>query len=363
MCEPLRQPVHERQPRVHLEREPAVRRRHERAARHAQRLGDEAPLLLAPADVLDHGVRERDVEGAVLEGQREGVALDVARLAIALAETLALVQPERGDPRRPGVELLEEVERAAARVLAEAEVVDSDVEHRRLLGRRHRLHEEAELPPPGAERDAVGQGHRRSRVRCEPVLQDVVRPRGPYRLHVSTYGRRVYEAALPGGRRGEAWQGSDGLVRLRAPDEESLALLRFMLALDADTTEFTRRFRHDPLLGPSIRGLHGLRPPRRATVAHALLRAVCGQLIEARRALAIERAIIRACGDPAPDRHALGALSPAQLRRLGLATSPRLDTRPRSAARSTSRPCERCRSTRSRRGCCASAVSARGRSA
>jgi 3-methyladenine DNA glycosylase/8-oxoguanine DNA glycosylase len=153
------------------------------------------------------------------------------------------------------------------------------------------------------------------------VLQDVVRPRGPYRLHVSTYGRRVYEAALPGGRRGEAWQGTDGLVRLRAPDEQSLALLRFMLALDADTSEFSRRFRHDALLGPSIRGLHGLRPPRRATVAHALLRAVCGQLIEARRALAIERAVLRACGDPAPDRHALGALSPAQLRRLGLATS------------------------------------------
>ena len=153
------------------------------------------------------------------------------------------------------------------------------------------------------------------------MLQDVVRPRGPYRLHISTYGRRVYEAALPGDRRGEAWQGSDGLVRLRAPDEESLVLLRFMLALDADTTEFTRRFRHDPLLGPSIRGLHGLRPPRRATVAHALLRAVCGQLIEARRALAIERAILRVCGDPAPDRHALGGLSPAQLRRLGLATS------------------------------------------
>ena len=102
------------------------------------------------------------------------------------------------------------------------------------------------------------------------MLQDVVRPAGPYRLHVGMHGRRVYEA-LPGGRRGEAWQGSDGLVRLRAPDEESLALLRFMLALDADTTEFTRRFRHDPLLGPSIRGLHGLRPPRRATVAHARL--------------------------------------------------------------------------------------------
>ena len=135
-----------------------------------------------------------------------------------------------------------------------------------------------------------------------------------------------------------------------------------MLALDADTTEFVRRFRHDPLLGPSIRNLHGLRPLRRATVAHALLRAVCGQLIEARRALAIERAIIRACGEPAPTREAIGAFSPAQLRRLGLATH-RASTLVRSAARSTSKRCAAGRSRQSRRGSCASAASARGRSA
>jgi 3-methyladenine DNA glycosylase/8-oxoguanine DNA glycosylase len=157
------------------------------------------------------------------------------------------------------------------------------------------------------------------------VLEDVVRPRGPYRLGLSTYGRDLHETPLPGGRHGSAWQGADGLVRLRASDEESLVLLRFVLALDADTTPFVGRFRRDPLLGRSIRGLHGLRPLRRPTVAHALLRAVCGQLIEARRALAIERSILRACGDSAPDRHALGALSPAELRRLGLA-SPRAAT-------------------------------------
>jgi 3-methyladenine DNA glycosylase/8-oxoguanine DNA glycosylase len=151
------------------------------------------------------------------------------------------------------------------------------------------------------------------------VIEDVVRPRGPYRLHLMTYGR-PFERALPGGGRATAWQGDDGLVRVHAPDEASLELLRFMLALDADTTEFVQRFRRDPLLGPPIRHLHGLRPLRRATVAHAVLRAVCGQLIEARRALALERAILRACGDDAPTRETLGALSPAALRRLGLAT-------------------------------------------
>ena len=81
-----------------------------------------------------------------------------------------------------------------------------------------------------------------------------------------TYGLygRALERALPGGGRGLAWQRTDGLVHLRAPDEEGLELLRFCLALDADTTEFSRRFRSDPLLGPSIRRLHGLRPLRRA---------------------------------------------------------------------------------------------------
>ena len=151
------------------------------------------------------------------------------------------------------------------------------------------------------------------------MISDVVKPRGPYRLHLTTRAREL-EQPLPGGGRGRAWQGPDGLVHLSAPDEEGLQLLRFCLALDADTTEFSRRFRDDALLGPSIRRLHGLRPLRRPTVAHALLRAICGQLIEARRALAIERAILREIGDPAPRREAIAALSPARLRKLGLAT-------------------------------------------
>jgi 3-methyladenine DNA glycosylase/8-oxoguanine DNA glycosylase len=50
-----------------------------------------------------------------------------------------------------------------------------------------------------------------------------------------------------------------------------------------------------------------------------VLRAFCGQLVQARRARAIEHAIIRRCGEPAPTREALGAISPAELRRIGLA--------------------------------------------
>ncbi len=149
------------------------------------------------------------------------------------------------------------------------------------------------------------------------MLEDVVRPRGPYSLRLSSR-TEGYRTPLPGGGCGEARQRCDGAVVLRAPDEVGLELLRFMLALDTDHTEFVRRFRSDPLLGRSIRELHGLRPLRLATVTQAVVRAICGQLIEARRARAIERSIARVCGGT-PTCEAVGALSPAQLRRLGLA--------------------------------------------
>lgn len=151
------------------------------------------------------------------------------------------------------------------------------------------------------------------------MIEAAVKPAGPYSLRLSAQ-RDTFESALPGGGAGSAWQRSDGTVVLRAPDEAGLELMRFMLALDDDITEFVRRFRRDPLLGASIRELPGLRPLRLPTVAQAVLRAICGQLIEARRARAIERAVIRACAEPAPSREAIGRLSPAELRGLGLAT-------------------------------------------
>ena len=151
------------------------------------------------------------------------------------------------------------------------------------------------------------------------MIEAVVKPAGPYSLRLSAR-RDTFESPLPGGAIGVAWQRYDGAVVIRAPDEEGVALMRFLLAVDHDTTEFVRRFRHDPLLGASVRELTGLRPPRLPTVAHAVLRAICGQLIDSRRARAIERAVIRACGGPVPTREAIGRLAPAELRRLGLAT-------------------------------------------
>ena len=99
-----------------------------------------------------------------------------------------------------------------------------------------------------------------------------------------------------------------------------------MLALDDDHSELVRRFGDDPLLGPSLRRLRGMRVLRVPTVAQSLLRALCGQLVTSREARALERRILRATMPRGPGglcepptREALGALSPLRLRTLGLA--------------------------------------------
>jgi 3-methyladenine DNA glycosylase/8-oxoguanine DNA glycosylase len=151
------------------------------------------------------------------------------------------------------------------------------------------------------------------------VVEDVVTPVGPYRLRLMTRGGS-WRGALPGKRAATAWQLPDGRVVVRAPDEASLVTARFMLALDDDTGEFHDRFSRDPVVGPSARALVGYRPLRLATVTHAVARALCGQLIEARRARAIERALVRACGDDdVLTQESLRRLPPVTLRRLGLA--------------------------------------------
>ncbi len=74
--------------------------------------------------------------------------------------------------------------------------------------------------------------------------------------------------------------------------ELAVERMRFVLAVDYDLGEFHRRFRRDPLLGPLIRRLPSFRPRRRVWPWEALSAAVVGQLIEAQRAIAIERRIV-----------------------------------------------------------------------
>ena len=176
----------------------------------------------------------------------------------------------------------------------------------------------------------------RRRIVRALAVEYALRPNGPYSLRLS--GRlagdstRVVRdgcltaALLVDGRveLASARQAPDGTVLVRAESESGFEQLRFVLALDDDHAPFLRRFGRDPLLGEATRRLRGLRPLRVPTVAHALLRALCGQLIQSRRARAIERAIVRAASPARGDLHAsptgalLGRFSPAELRSLGL---------------------------------------------
>src|SRR5205085_9733023 len=93
-----------------------------------------------------------------------------------------------------------------------------------------------------------------------------------------------------------------------------------------DHTPFLRRYARDPLIGEATRVFQGMRVLRLPTVAQALLRAFCGQLIETRRARALEYAIVRATCDrvDGSDLHAppttqtFAAIAPSRLCQLGL---------------------------------------------
>ncbi len=128
--------------------------REEHATPDPQRFADECLLPVPPADVLDHGVRVDDVEGVVGERQGARVALDVRDTRVPLPEARAVVETERREPRRPRICLLEDVVGRAAALaagLTERDLVDPDVEHRRLGSRPHELPEQGELAPSRAE--------------------------------------------------------------------------------------------------------------------------------------------------------------------------------------------------------------------
>lgn len=165
------------------------------------------------------------------------------------------------------------------------------------------------------------------------MVEIAVHPQGPYSLALSARlasdaTRRVRDGLVTArccGGAARAWQSPDGIVTIRSESPEAAAKLRWVLALDDDHTEFLQRFADDRLLARSIKHFRGLRPVRTATVAQALLRAVCGQLIDSKTARANERRLIRALSPPdedglcePPTTAVLAAAAPFELRRLGL---------------------------------------------
>jgi 3-methyladenine DNA glycosylase/8-oxoguanine DNA glycosylase len=107
----------------------------------------------------------------------------------------------------------------------------------------------------------------------------------------------------------------------RADARAAIERMRFALGVDDDLRPFYERFRDDPLIGPSLRRMPHLRLRRRPVAFEALAWAVCEQLIDSRRAAAIEARIVRALGPrcPAsglrdvPAAAALAACAPARL--------------------------------------------------
>jgi DNA-3-methyladenine glycosylase II len=171
------------------------------------------------------------------------------------------------------------------------------------------------------------------------ALETTLRPRGPYSLGLSARRAgdrtRVFEDGVltavfeagGGPALARVWQAREGLLRVRLESREperALETLRFVLAAEADHTEFLRRFTRDPLIGAATRRLQGLRPLRTATVTHALLKALCGQLIPAREARRIEARLLRLAAPEheglrlPPSRATFAPLSPAELCAHGL---------------------------------------------
>jgi 3-methyladenine DNA glycosylase/8-oxoguanine DNA glycosylase len=171
------------------------------------------------------------------------------------------------------------------------------------------------------------------------TVELAVTPRGPFSLSFSarlssdatrTFRDGLFTQVLDVNGRAEvarAWQAPQGTVTIVAESAAGAERLRWVLALDDDHSDFLRLVRDDPMLGRASRALRGLRPIRVPTVAQAMLRAFCGQLIEAKVARRLEQSIIRKICAAGPDRlHVspttsdLAAIAPMQLRALGLHT-------------------------------------------
>ena len=170
-------------------------------------------------------------------------------------------------------------------------------------------------------------------------MECALKPVQPYSLARSAWGanptRRMRDGVLEtvfeaGGAAVHAVvrQSRDGTLLARLTPEatdEAIAMLRFVLAADEDHGAFLRLAAADPLLREVVSRNRGLRPVRTATVAHALVQAVAGQLVTGREAWQIEWRILTLAGRPhagmtlPPTVDDLRSLSAAQLTRAGLA--------------------------------------------
>jgi len=173
------------------------------------------------------------------------------------------------------------------------------------------------------------------------VLEATLWPRPPYSLADSAAGTAGGTRRMRGGllelwdlvdgapARIRLWQRPDGAIEARvagAEPERAHERLRFLLALEDDHAPFLRQARRDRLLRDVAWRWPGIRPLRLATPAHALVAAVCGQLVSGREAARLHRAVLRLCAPETdglrlpPTQSDLAAPPPARWRSAGLAT-------------------------------------------
>ena len=189
-----------------------------------------------------------------------------------------------------------------------------------------------------------------------------------------------------------AWQIRSGEVRFRGRaarhprDASSRSRSSGCGSCSASTTtcaEFFAEFKRDPVLGPALRRRPWMRPRRRPWPWEALAGAIAGQLIEASRAAAIERRMVRRWGrevrgarrrfgsgwlrDAAERRRSIAGRAPAELAGMDLSggavdrddplrprgrrraastsTAPATTSASRASARSAPGPCSASAST------------------
>ena len=167
------------------------------------------------------------------------------------------------------------------------------------------------------------------------------RPRSPYLLAPSAGPsdptRRRFSGMLratfrlpSGSATATVWQERDGSIHARSACDNPEAAhdaLRRILRVDADHRPFHRMAADDALLRPLSRRMRGVVPLMRATPEHALVQAVCGQLIRSSEARVIERRVVAATSgrrdglyEP-PTRQTLCAVHGASLARAGLSSA------------------------------------------
>lgn len=156
-----------------------------------------------------------------------------------------------------------------------------------------------------------------------PVLAQAWEP-GPERVALRVEPLDPGEIQAPG-------PAVEAPARRAGEPELELALerMRFALGVDDDLSEFYRRFRADPLLGPLLRRRPYLRPRRRPWPWEALVWAVVKQLIESGRAARIQRRIVGRWGlrlgaergglRDVPTPELIAGRAPVELESMGLA--------------------------------------------